>query len=393
MSYWFRRLLVGALALMAVASSALACSCGPPTDGRTPSEQAFDEASFVGLVTLVGIEDAPASPFCGDPHRASDCRSRRMGVFTVEQVLKGSPEVPLRIDAGYSQCVIKAIYSVGETGWVAVFGDAEIGYFFGSCRWFEAPSEWKDDPVADAVIRYRDRRESLEEAVRRRPDTVALMELARFLAETHDRLEAILTLDRVLAIDRLHPEANTVKARLLALGPNPQTVIDSLAPYVAAHADDQAAMHQWVLALVRLDRLSEVPSSWRDFSGLPGIRYDFSNRTLNGATFRGNNMYETSFVGSDLRSSDYSGAGLGGGDFSSANLTGALMSNAELGHVKFQGAILDGADLSGAYLGGADLRGASLKGANLSNVTLSGIQYDETTVWPDGFELGAAGAQ
>lgn len=391
--YWGRRLLIGALALMAVAGSALACTCGPPRDGRTPSQQAFDEAGFVGLVTMVGTEDAEASPFCGDRHRPADCEPRQMGVYTIEQTLKGSPSLPLRISLRYSQCVMQGIYSVGETGWVAVFGDAEIGYFFSDCRWFNAPSEWKGDPVADAVLRYQDRRQSLEGAVRRRPDPGALMELARFLAETRDRLEAISILDKVLAVDRLHPEANLLRAQQLAVGPNPQAVIDSLAPYIAARPDDQEAMHQRVLALVRLDRLSEVPVDWRDFSHLNGIRYDFSNRMLNGASFRGNIMYGASFIGSDLRNSNFSGAHMETGDFSRANLTGALLAKAELGQVKFQDAVLDGADLNGAYLGGADLRGTSLKDANLANVYLSGIQYDETTIWPDGFKPEGASAQ
>jgi uncharacterized protein YjbI with pentapeptide repeats len=391
---WFRRLLAGALASMAIAGSALACSCGPPMDGRSASQKAFDEASFVGLVTMIGIEGAPPSPFCGDRHRVRDCKPRKMGIFTIERALKGSSEAPLRISLDYSQCTIKALYGVGEQGWIAVFGDPEIGYFFGSCTWFEPPSEWDGDPVAETVARYQAHRDGLEGAVRHRPDPRALMELAKFLAETHSRLEAISVLDQVLTADRLHPEANVLKAQQLAIGPRQQAVIASLAPYLAAHPDDQEAMHQHVLALVRLDRLDEVPANWRDFRGLNGIRYDFSNRKLDGASFRGNIMYGASFVSSELRNSDFSGTTFGNrGDFSGADLTGALMTGAGLGSVKFQGAVLDNADLSGAYLGRADLRGASLKGANLSKVDLGGVQHDETTIWPDGFKPDGAGTQ
>jgi hypothetical protein len=392
MFYWLRRWLIGALAVVTVTGSALACSCGPPVDGRTPSQEAFDEASFVGLVTLTGTEYAPASPFCGDRHRPNDCKPRKMGVFKIESVLKGSAAAPIRISLEYSQCMVQGPYDVGEQAWIAAFGDPEVGYSFGDCRWFEPPSKWNGDPVADAVLRYQGLREGLEGAVQRRPEPGALMELAHFLAETHSRLEAISVLDKVLAMDRLHSEANVLKARQLAIGPSQQTVIDSLAPYLAEHPEDQEAVHQQVLALVRLDRLSEVPSDWRDFTGLSGLHYDFSNRALDGASFRSNIVYETSFVGSNLRKSDFSNAHLGFGDFSGADLTGANLTGAELGQVNFRGAVLDGADLSGAYLGRADLRGASLKGANLSKAYLGGIKHDEATIWPDGFEPKGVGA-
>lgn len=36
-------------------------------------------------------------------------------------------------------------------------------------------------------------------------------------------------------------------------------------------------------------------------------------------------------------------------------------------------------------LSGADLRGADLRGADLSGANLSMIEYDDHTVWPDGF--------
>jgi hypothetical protein len=390
---WCRRWLIGALALVAVTGSALACTCMPPADGRTPSQQAFDEASFVGLLTMTGTEYAPPSPFCADKHRANDCKLRKMGIYKIETTLKGPPETLLRITLEYRQCMMQGLYGVGEQAWIAVFGDAESGYFFGDCRWFAPPTEWKGDPVAEDVARYQSHRESLEAAVRHRPDPAVLMELARFFAETHSRLEAISVLDKVLAVDRLHPDANVLKAQQLAIGPNREAVIDSLAPYLAAHPDDQEAMHQYVLALVRLDRLDEVPANWRDFSGLNGIHYDFSNRKLDGASFQDNIMYEASFVGSELQNSDFSRTHLATGDFSGADLTGALMIGAGLGGVKFQGAVLDNADLSGAYLARADLRGASLRGVDLSKVDLDGVLYDETTIWPDEFKPGGTGAQ
>lgn len=95
-----------------------------------------------------------------------------------------------------------------------------------------------------------------------------------------------------------------------------------------------------------------------------------------------------------------------------ATLTNARMSGADLGRARLIGADLNGADLSKADLMGANLCRANLKGVNLSearlifsylmgadlsgadlnNTDLREAKYDETTVWPDGFDPIAAGA-
>ncbi len=95
-----------------------------------------------------------------------------------------------------------------------------------------------------------------------------------------------------------------------------------------------------------------------------------------------------------------------------ATLTNARMSGADLGRARLIGANLSGADLSKADLMGANLCRANLKGvnlsearlifsflmgtnlggANLNNTDLREAKYDETTVWPDGFDPIAAGA-
>jgi uncharacterized protein YjbI with pentapeptide repeats len=131
----------------------------------------------------------------------------------------------------------------------------------------------------------------------------------------------------------------------------------------------------------------------------------------------------TSLEGAELGS-----ANLSGSTFLGANLTGADLSNAKL-----NGAMLVGADLSGADIRGADLSGAVLNmefptGAesdyyqNLSgneliaelsktdvlkalydpeilelnevrlkptlvNAKLQGTTYNQSTIWPDGFEI------
>lgn len=368
---WLQRLLIVALASMAAATSAWACSCGSSLPGGIP-QASFIGASLVARVTMIGLGSVPA-PYC-DKHRFIDCGLRKAGIFRVEETLKGSAKPLIRIRFDTSLCA-GPTPRMGETTWIAVYGDAELGYSFAGCMWFGGPpAEGDDGPLAQTIAQYRSRLERLDDAARQHPsDPGALMELAIFLAETYSRLESISTLDRLLTVDPLHREANLLKAEQLARGPHQEAVLDSLDPYLAAHPGDQEAMHQRVIALVRLDRLDDVPTGWQNFTGIHGDRYDFSNRKLNGASFRGNRMYQASFAGSELRRAD--------------------LSRANLVQANFGSAVLDGADLSGASMDGVDLRGASLKGANLSETRLHKALYDPATVWPDGFDPVAAGAE
>jgi uncharacterized protein YjbI with pentapeptide repeats len=67
-------------------------------------------------------------------------------------------------------------------------------------------------------------------------------------------------------------------------------------------------------------------------------------------------------------------------DLEEANLTGADLTSADL-----TGAKLRSADLTGAILTDAKLRSADLRYAILSDTNLEDIDYDEDTIWPDGF--------
>jgi uncharacterized protein YjbI with pentapeptide repeats len=389
---WLQRAMIIALASMAATGSAWACSCYSPLEGGIP-QASFISASLISRVNMIGLDTLPAS-YC-DKHRLMNCTPRKAGIFVVEETLKGTSRSLIRIAFDTSLCGGPSP-SIGEATWVAVYGDAEVGYFFAGCTWFGGPpAEGDEGPLAQTIAQYRNRLESVRNAAREHPSDVgALMELAKFLAETQDRLEAISIVDKVLAADPLHREANILKAEQLARGPSQEAVLDSLAPYLAAHPDDQDAMHERVLALVQMDRLDEVPANWQDFTGIIGSQYDFSNRKLNGASFRGNYMDFVSFAKSELRHADFSNAHMGGvADFAGADLAGAVMSNVQLGGAKFTNAVLDGADLSGAWMQGSDLRGASLKGANLSNARIAGALYDNATIWPDGFNPVAATKQ
>ncbi len=77
-------------------------------------------------------------------------------------------------------------------------------------------------------------------------------------------------------------------------------------------------------------------------------------------------------------------------DLSFADLSGANLSRAGLGGTSLVAANLRGANLADAYLHCANLflahlEGADLSGADLSSANLKDVDWDETTVWPDGF--------
>jgi uncharacterized protein YjbI with pentapeptide repeats len=118
--------------------------------------------------------------------------------------------------------------------------------------------------------------------------------------------------------------------------------------------------------------------------------------------------------GGHLRGVDLTGARLDHIDLRGRRLSGLDLSRASLRHAQLTGADLsasrlDFADLSGATLKRANLTGASmletmLWGADLSGADLSGsrqlimaglrrARFDQTTLWPPGFDPQSAGAE
>jgi hypothetical protein len=76
-----------------------------------------------------------------------------------------------------------------------------------------------------------------------------------------------------------------------------------------------------------------------------------------------------------------------------ANLLGTNLRDAGLIEAHLERATLRGADLRGARLQRAWLAGANLAEAKLDDARLQGARYDTLTVWPDGFDPSAAGAE
>ena len=80
-----------------------------------------------------------------------------------------------------------------------------------------------------------------------------------------------------------------------------------------------------------------------------------------------------------------------GANLSGCDLAGRDLREAKLWLADLTGAILSEANLTGAYLGGADLSEANLidadlREANLIEANLSEAIWDDSTLWPEGFE-------
>lgn len=95
--------------------------------------------------------------------------------------------------------------------------------------------------------------------------------------------------------------------------------------------------------------------------------------------------------GAELRGAYLSGTDLFGVNLAEADLRGADLGAADLTSADLRCADLSGANLYGADLGDADLRGADLRDADLREAYLVGALYDGFTLWPEGFDVEAAG--
>lgn len=128
---------------------------------------------------------------------------------------------------------------------------------------------------------------------------------------------------------------------------------------------------------------------------------DFRFVNFSGADLSNTNFYEVNFTGANLSKANLSKAEWPGSNLFDADLTGAVLVDAYLTDINLSKANLISADLEGANLNNANLSdanftavnlknarlaGANLSGAGLTDAKLQGARYDETTVWPNGFD-------
>ena len=115
--------------------------------------------------------------------------------------------------------------------------------------------------------------------------------------------------------------------------------------------------------------------------------FSIADAILKAAHLAGVRLVEVNLVGGKLVN-----AILEGTDLTRANLTEAVMEGANLTKANLMDAVLERTNLVQANLNQANLRGTNLKGADLTNANLNGATYDETTIWPSGFDPELAGA-
>jgi|GEM_PF-621297 len=156
-------------------------------------------------------------------------------------------------------------------------------------------------------------------------------------------------------------------------------------------------------------------------SGKDCVRCDLSGadlvgRDLKNIILRNANLSKASLNFASLKNADLSGANLGGAElgfaflfgtrFDKANLQKAILMGSYLHRADLSKNDLSGVDLSRAYLfdtklteanlSGANLEGTALSGANLSKANLSNALlkealYDQSTLFPIGFDPKTAG--
>lgn len=166
---------------------------------------------------------------------------------------------------------------------------------------------------------------------------------------------------------------------------------------------------------VRIDETTNIDDKWHliynitnhlnedrdlkgaDFRKARFVRPDLNNCDLENADFRGANLgYDANLNNTNLQKANLQKAQIRGTGPTKANLRNSDLRNADLSE-----AILGAVDLSGANLTMANLRQTSfsfvnLCGANLSNTNLDEanitiVEYDDHTVWPNGYDINQFG--
>jgi Pentapeptide repeats (8 copies) len=152
---------------------------------------------------------------------------------------------------------------------------------------------------------------------------------------------------------------------------HPTPTVDRRLPWLQHRAADVQA------AMILLGRRPPVPNEFQLYLSRVDLRGAFlHDARLTNALLRHANLARAQMVGVRLERADLQDT-----DLRQANLQRARLSGANLRRSYLQGADLRGADLSRADLHGADLSGAQLEGTDFT-----GARFDDSTVWPDGFQ-------
>jgi uncharacterized protein YjbI with pentapeptide repeats len=128
-----------------------------------------------------------------------------------------------------------------------------------------------------------------------------------------------------------------------------------------------------------------------DFRNAILVEASFIRSSLNGAVMSGVDLSSATIDLCDAENANFenanlSGSKLPGSNFRQANFKKANLSKSWLGS-HYQSTDFSDVDFGNANLENADLRQAIFTGANFSGANLSGVIYDDSTIWPEGFNL------
>jgi hypothetical protein len=186
--------------------------------------------------------------------------------------------------------------------------------------------------------------------------------------------------------------------------PDRRTVQSVLGAFVRNHAPwhvgaPDGPEHPTATVDERLPRLQFRAPDVQGAVGILGRRLPYPDPVelylarvdLRGAFLDGARLSNTSLRHTNLARAVMRGVDLRGSDLKDADLREALMDRAQMTGTNLSGAHLQGATLHEAVLEHADLTGADLRGANFHDAHLKGAdlkdaKWDDTTVWPDGFD-------
>jgi len=382
-------ILAGVLGALSVVPRADAASCSSVDDPDAFVAEAG--AIFEGeLVKKVVVEKAPSNISGGM------IGAKIEATFRVFTAYKGSIGPTVRITyIGQDGVNGGAAFSVGKKETIILFGNPKQGYTTDMCG--QAAIANSREEILAAAERYRNRLLALHREVVFWKFWYALPE-ARLLAENNAATEALAVLKRFennWQSKELEREAVLLTSKLhVSLGED-ELGLQVLEQYLASKPFAPHFEQARILLLVRLHRVSEIPSNWHDYTDLDAAAIDFSGRDLEGASFRNLKAAGANFANSQLAHSDFSGADINSGgkvempDFSNTDLKGANFRAASVSGT-FNGANLTRASLVGARFLGVDLTNATLEEADARGAEFS---WGESCVHFKAHRLNAAGAR
>jgi uncharacterized protein YjbI with pentapeptide repeats len=125
-----------------------------------------------------------------------------------------------------------------------------------------------------------------------------------------------------------------------------------------------------------------------DFSDTDLTGAVFDNLNLEGASFEYSNLSEASFVNTELYWANFFHANLEGAVFTGADIRGGDFKHAKLNNARFASANIGKDNVGGlTFFDNAIVDGVDFSDTNLDCCSLCGVQYDDSTIFPQEFDV------